>query len=393
MRDMGMRGRFSYGPAQGIKGGVGCRDIDSVVEGPDGIYFQSKKGRYLLTLGWTMKPVGLDVADYDSETVVSAHHVDSLHELRWLTSARMIVFDYLANTWSERTIASAVHAAIWQGTYHYLVAAGPLAEQTTWTGTAYGIDVETAWIQPAELQGAVEIRKLMALGEYRSGTIHVRARVAYDYNTTWIDDRYWAASPTTVGGPLQVQINPSRQKMEAIKLRLTVVGAATQATMSTSADLPLLTPTGHWTATFTAIKLGTLGTGLSVSVGVLPGTSQLIDVRDNQIFNAVTGLWADLAGNIGVQVVADLTHPVTIGAIEAAINAYSDLIDVTTPHGTPTAILDITSMAGQTTTIGSTAGGAFAAPTGESIKLTGLAMEIGIDRPGLYKRLPPSQRV
>ena len=86
-----------------------------------------------------------------------------------------------------------------------------------------------------------------------------RARVAYDYTTTWVDDRYILPTPASAGKPLQIQIPTSRRKMQAMKIRLTVVGAATQATASTVPgiviDLPLL-PATSWTATIGADGAG-----------------------------------------------------------------------------------------------------------------------------------------
>lgn len=384
----------NYGPPQIIAADLGCRDTDSIVTTPDGIAFQSAKGKYLLTRGWTMQPIGLQVSDYDAEPVLAAHVVGAQHQVRWLTGSRMLIWDYLGQEpkWAEWTIASGVHAGIWQGTYHYLAAAGPLAQQTTFSGVAYGLDVETAWIKPADLQGAAAIRKLQVLGEFRSA-FHLRWRIAYDYNTEWIDEGYERVV-LAEGLGMQVELRPSRPKGQAIKLRIAAFGAATQATLDTTADIPLLTPTGFWTVTFTAIALGTLGNGIKVSVGVSSGTAATVEVRDHQIFTAATGLWTALADNVGIKITADLTHPVTIAAVEAAINAYSDLLDVSA-HASPAAVIDVATMGTTTYTIAGggfagTEGGAFAAATGESLKLTGLGLEVGVMHPGLHKRYPRS---
>ena len=382
----------NFGPPQVVSYDVGCRDTDSIVNTPEGIAFQSSKGKYLLTRGWTMQPIGEKVVDYDSETVVAAHIVPGQHQVRFLTASRMLVWDYRTNNWAERTITSGVHAAVWQGAYHYLVAAGPMAEQSTYSGTAYGLDVETAWIKPGDLQGAAEIRKPLVLGEHRGGTWHLRCRVAYDYKATWVDDTYWLAAPNTSGLPLQHLIPTSRRRVEAIKFRLTVVGAATQATMSTSAVVPLVRIVGetteNWAATFTSIPLGSLGNGftLSIALTITAGVDDFIDVRDHQTWNSTTDAWETLANNVGIHVITAAVGRVTIAEIEAAINADSALLDVTTPH--PNAcILNATSFVDTTFSFGTTAGGAFAAPSGESLKLTGLGLEAGVV-PHLHRRYP-----
>ena len=377
----------NYGPPQVVSYDVGCRDTDSIAVTPAGVVFQSSKGKYLLDRGWSMRPIGLPVVDYDSETVLAAHVVPAQHQVRFVTGSRVLVWDYLdaeQPKWAEWSIASAVHAGIWQGTHHYLAAAGPLAEQATYSAIAYGLDVETAWIKPNDLQGAVAIRKPQVLGEQRGGTWHLRMRVAYDYKSTWVDDSYWLAVPNTAALPLQHRIPVSRAKMEAAKFRFTVVGAATQATLVLNGRVPVAGPPDFWTATVTAIALGSAGNGVSVAMGVIAGTAA-VEVRDHQIFTTATGLWTTSANVVGIKA----TGSVAIATVEAAINANSALVDVTTPHGSPAATIDTAGFGGSTVTISSTTGGAFAAPTSEALKLTGLGLEAGV-RPGLHQRYPRS---
>jgi hypothetical protein len=375
----------NYGPHQVVSPDVGCRDTDSIVVTPEGIAFQSSKGKYLLTRGWTMKPIGLQVTDYDSETVVAAHLMPAQHQVRWVTGSRVLVWDYLTDDkWAEWTLSSLVHAAIWQGTHHVLAAAGPYAEQTTYTGTSYGLDVETAWIKPNDLQGASEP---LVLGEYRS-THYLRTRVAYDYKETWVDDDYWLAVPSTAGLPLQHQIPMSRRKMEAFKLRLTAVGTSTESSATTAADVPTLNPGGFWSATFSALEPGTQGDGITITIAVevSAGATTVIEVRDHQKFTGATAAWTALADNVGIRVlVASTSTAVLMTAIEAAINSYSDLVDVSSSIGAPR--LALVTIGTTTYTIGPTAGGAFASPTGESLKLTGLGLEVGV-HPRLHRRYP-----
>jgi hypothetical protein len=380
----------NYGPPQVISIDVGCRDTDSIATTPEGLVFQSSKGKYLLTRGWTVKPIGLTVVDYDSEAVLATHVVSAQHQVRWLTASRLLVWDYLVDQWSEWSVAGGLHAALWGGTYHYLVAAGPLAEQASYSsGVAYGLDVETAWIKPADLQGAVSFRKLQALGEFRSAfTLWIR--VAYDYRTTWVDERFWVAVPAVAGRPLQIEIRPSRQKLQAVKLRLTAVGTVTQATMSTTGVVPLQDfmefPPTFWSATFTAIPIGPLGNGITLTIGVISGSDTLIEVRDHQIWDAATNTWSVDTNNVGVKVT--YAGPVSITAVQDAINADSQLLDVTTPHPTA-ALLDMSGFGGVTLNVETdgTSGGAVAAPSGESLKLTGLGLEVGLT-PRLHKRFP-----
>lgn len=247
----------NYGPARAVSYDVGCRDHDSVATTPMGLVFHSAKGKYLLNRGFSLTYIGGPVSDYDSETVLACHVDEKRHHVRWLTASRMLVWDYKADAqdgqgqWAEWTVADGVHAAVMDGTYYYLTSTGPKSLSTSYTSLTYGLDVETAWIKPADLQGFVRVRHMTLLGEYRSAH-KLRVRVYYDYNATAVDDKTWTPSPTTVGGPLQVRIFPSRQKAQAIKLRITAVDATNTANP----------PSGE------ALKL----TGLALELGMKRGT-------------------------------------------------------------------------------------------------------------------------
>lgn len=239
----------NYGPARLLASDVGAIDQEAVTLTAEGLLFKSGKGWYLLNRGWAATYIGNAVSDYDSEIVRSIHALDSKHEIRCLTESRMLVLDTLVNQWAEWTIPDGDHATVYQGTYYYTDGANLWQEQTEFASLSYGLDIETAWIKLNDLQGAGRVRAIQILGEYRS--IHnLRIRIAYNYDTTWVDDKYWVPSPTTVGGPLQVRHGPSRQNVESIKIRLTAVN-----NIDTDAS-----PPGE------ALKL----TGLALEVGVKP---------------------------------------------------------------------------------------------------------------------------
>jgi hypothetical protein len=363
----------NYGPPQVVSYDVGCRDTDSIVVTPNGIAFQSSKGKYLLTRGWTMQPIGLNVVDYDSETVVAAHIVTAQHQVRFVTSSRILVWDYLVDAWAEWSVSSAVHAGIWQSTYHYLAAAGPYAEQTTYTGTSYGQDWTTAWIKPGDPQGKIAVKKLQMLGEHRSSSYHIRTRVSYDYDTTVVDDSA-ALIAATSGDPLQHNVRMSRRKCEAFKLRMSVHGTSTLATIATSSGSVSLSA-GTWTATLRAVPLGEVGNGITVTLAVTAG-SNAVTVRDHYRYSG--GTWVDDEDNVGILV----TGSPTISTVEAAIGTGSNLLSVSSAHASPSATITAGTFF---YTFTAAAGGAFAGATGESLKVTGLAMEVGVE-PQVFKR-------
>lgn len=249
-------GGQNYGPARQLSGDVGAVSAEAVLATERGVYFKSSKGWYLLNRGWSTDYVGGPVSDYDSEEVLAATAMDSRHQIRVLTTGRILVLDTLANQWGEWTISgTGVHAALCSGSYCVATDSGDVEdtaiyqEQTDYSALDYGLDVETAWIKLNDLQGAGRVRAIQLLGEYRSAH-QLRIRIAYNYDDTYVDDKYWAPSPTTVGGPLQVRMGPQRQNCEAIKIRISAVSDSNTANP----------PTGE------ALKL----TGLALEVGVKP---------------------------------------------------------------------------------------------------------------------------
>ncbi len=218
----------NYGPARIISSDVGAVSHDAIALTPQGILFKSSKGWYQLGRGWDVQYVGGPVSSFDADTIAAIHVLETKHQVRILgSSSRMLVWDYLVGQWSEWTIADGVHAAIWDGTYHYASSSAVKAEQSTYSAVDYAIDVETAWIKLAGYMGFQRIWRLQVLGEYRSAH-DLRIRVARDYSDsdssgpTWVDDVYWSPEVTTVGGRLQARIGLAPpQQCEAIKVRIT----------------------------------------------------------------------------------------------------------------------------------------------------------------------------
>lgn len=216
--------------ARQLPGDVGAVNQESVVEMPLGLMFKSRKGWCLYRAGSSVEYIGAPVRDYDDEEVLAIHVMEGQHQVRILTSSRMLVWNYPATSeegrgqWAEWTIEGGLDACIWNGAHVYLATDGPLVQQSTYEDLTYGIDLETTWIKLADLQGAVRLNKLLVLGELCSSDLtHVRVQIAYDYVETYVDDKYWPVSPTTVGAKLQFKHGPKRQQCQAFKLRLTAI--------------------------------------------------------------------------------------------------------------------------------------------------------------------------
>lgn len=402
----------NFGPARVISFDVGAVSHETVALTPRGVVFKSSKGWYLLGPDWSLQYIGANVTDFDSETVRSVDVVETQHHVRILTSGRMLIWDYLLGHWGEWTISDGLHSLIWNGTQVYLTATGPKQQQTSYSSLTYGLDVETAWIKPAEQQGDVTIKLLAALGEYRSAHL-VRWRVARDYqydgagNVTYFDDSAWTPDNTTVGTALQSKHAPTMSRCQAFKVRLTAVSEAARASLVTTVLSPQVATDGTvWNSTWTAAdsKPGLMGNAVTMTVSFtefvaptpalfgydlpfyfISDTASVV-VTDHFTWNPTLERWQEDLNNIGVLVAGVLT----VAELEAAIAEATSLAELDVPDASPSKVIDVDSML-EDVAAGSFSGGAYGSPTGEALKLTGLAAEVGVQR-GI-RRLSAGQAV
>lgn len=210
---------------------VGALSQSSVATTPGGLIFFSKKGWYRLGIGWELEYIGANVEDYNTDAVPSsagfasdhggwlaAQVVDSQHQVRLLSKERLLVWDYLVNKWAEWTEPDGRDLAMWRGSPMKLTVNQPQKEQTTFTDAAYRMEIETGWIKLSGMQGFGRVRWIEVLGEKKANH-QQRIRVARDYQTSYADDRTITITNST---PTQVRHGPSQQRVEAIKVRVTV---------------------------------------------------------------------------------------------------------------------------------------------------------------------------
>lgn len=401
-------GGSNFGPSNRLSSDVGAISAESVALTPAGLIFKSLKGWYLVLRSWECKYIGANAESFDGDTVLAIHVVDADHQVRILTNARVITWDYIAVTeggpsgqWSEWTIPDGVHATLWNGVYTYLTTTGPKVESPTYTALTYGIDVESSWIKLQDLQGASRVRWIEVLGEFRS-TCFVRLRVARDYqydasgNALWFDDVIWSPSPAVIGSALQLRHALTQGNVEALKVRVTAVSAGSSATLVTSLSssfTPLVATSGTaWNASLFAGPVGSAGNAVTLSIAFEDGAPFAFDVREHFIWSHTLQRWTEKLNNVGVKVTCRTGSSPTVAQLE---NAFDDagvtLFVVSAPDPSPTKIINATAMA-NLTSLGTLSGGSFGTPTGEAIKLTGLGLEVGL-KPGLFRRLPAAQKV
>lgn len=395
----------NYGPARILSLDVGAVSHEAVALAPMGLVFKSSKGWMLLNRGWAVDDISDAASDFDADTVKAIHVVESTSQVRILTDQRLLLWDYRphVNQWSEWTLGDGYSATLWNGNYLYSSSTSMLAEQTVFSGLTYGMDVETAWVKLNDVQGYGRVLQIMALGEFRSAFL-LRIRVAYDYAAdglggwNYVDDIPWEVAPTApVGGPLQVKHGPMRQQCQAIKVRLTAVveGLRALCTISTSTDVIHCLTGGNWAAVLAAQEpyFGERGNVLAFSCAfdVIAAGTFSIDVRDHLAWDQPSQRWVEQRDGVGIRVQSRVGSAPTAAQLEAAINTGSSLCFVAVADPTPAKVLDAAVMNG-TTAQGTFGGGTYQTPTGEAMKLTGLALLVGSKPNKLNQRLPAAQK-
>lgn len=213
-------GGGNYGPPQLISSDVGAISQDSVAITPAGALFFSAKGWYRLN-GRMLEYIGAAVEDYnaDSGGFVAAQVLEAQHQVRVLSGSRLLVWDYLVNQWAEWTQPGGLDLAIWRGT-PMLLDTAVKKEQTAFSTATYDLDLEMI-VKLAGLMGNARCRQIQVLGEYKAAHTQ-RLRIGRDFQTTYDDDRSKAFSGQAAGSPTQLSHGPSRQLVEAYRVRVTV---------------------------------------------------------------------------------------------------------------------------------------------------------------------------
>lgn len=417
----------NFGPAQIVSLDVGPVSQEALALTPVGTVFKTIKGWYLMDRGRNLRYIGGPTSAFDGDTVKAVTVISARHQVRILTDSRILMWDYRGavdandpdalGRWAEWTVTGGLDATLWNGQYVYLTSTGPKMEQAAYTGLTYGIDIEPGWFKMRELQGFGKVGSVMVLGEFRSPCL-VRIRLARDYqydvagNVVYFDDKAWSPTPTTVGSALQVRHTPSKSNgnCEAFKVRITAVSDSARATLVTTALAPQIATSGTvWNSTWRAERLssgavayGEMGNRITMTVAFgtpddgnllpydLPFTFEqgLVAVRDGYSWSTTAERWIEDEDNVGVLIMG----AITVAELEDAIGQASALISLTAADAAPTKTVAYpTLLAAGLTSTASFTGGAYGAPAGEAFKLTGLALEVGLD-PRLMKRLPAGQK-
>lgn len=163
---------------------VGCEEPFSLAFMPNGIVFQSDKGRWLLGRDLSTKYYGAPVEDFISEDV-SAQTIPGTNQVRIiLNDGKVIMYDYYYDQWGEFQGIPAISSTVYQGLHTILNQYGEVLQETP---NAYIdgsrpvlLSFTTGWLNLLGLQGYERAYFFYVLGKFY--TPHkVQIQIAYDY--------------------------------------------------------------------------------------------------------------------------------------------------------------------------------------------------------------------
>ena len=213
---------------------VGCVNRHSVVEGPFGVMFQSKKGIYVLGRDMNISYIGDKVEDQvDSSTITSGILVEKKNQVRYTLSGqsryKALVYNYYSGIWmvSETEATSvvypAVSSAIHNDKHTTLSTTNVISKDNGFydgnTGTQEPIvsKFTTAWVKLAGLQGFKRVKRVFFLGQHLGGKVSLSAQ--YNYNESVSTTKSWTNAEIVAlsTDPMQLGIHIARQKCESIR--------------------------------------------------------------------------------------------------------------------------------------------------------------------------------
>lgn len=227
--------------ARPISTDVGCIDWRSVVLSPVGLFFQSRKGIYLLDRGLNTTFIGAPIHDYLSSraTIVAAIAEEENPTVIFLievggsdTVSVRLVYNYQVKNWTVDTLPFLAldMKMAWDGAQQKrvpcMVTATDIWFETDlfpYDGTdAIPIDTELSW-GDIKLSGAVQgwerIRVMQALFGNAPGSASIFIDFSFDYGNTYTETHTFTVAEQQAAGT-RLQVDLTRQECQAVRPRI-----------------------------------------------------------------------------------------------------------------------------------------------------------------------------
>ncbi|MCA9656353.1 MAG: hypothetical protein KC501_40985 [Myxococcales bacterium] len=237
--------------------GLGCIEPRSVVLTPEGVFFQSFKGLYLLNRGYGLDYIAKGAQVEDSVlaggNVRAATHFEDRHEVRFVTNdavagaPSVLTYDYLHDLWSHASLAlgdqpggadalsAAAGGCAWLGTsreaLHAVLEQGalllersaddasPYTDEDRDSTDAIPLQVRTGWVHPSGLAGYQRTREI-GISLAKPDASGVRVVVATDFDGSYdgtLTETFDFASPA----PAYLRCRLRYQKGQAYRVQIT----------------------------------------------------------------------------------------------------------------------------------------------------------------------------
>lgn len=212
-----------------ISAEAGCSEPRSVVLGPQGLFFKSDKGIYLLGRGLDTKYIGAGVEAYNDYKVTSSVHLDQKNQIIFTvvdeadTSIKyMLAYDYFSEQWSVTVGLRAIDGDVLDGEHLILNSATstPMVQNGADyldDAAVYAMKTKTPWIKVSGIQDFGRIWSCTILGKYKAAhTLTVKVR--YDYNESYVET--YAVAPLLADTQYQYRVHLLKQKCQAVQFEI-----------------------------------------------------------------------------------------------------------------------------------------------------------------------------
>lgn len=199
---------------------IGCSEKQSIVATPNGLMFKGKKGIYLVDRTLNVSYVGAAVESYNSEAILDADVSTVKNEVYFITSNRLMVYNYMQDKWSTNTFLKGKSLCIWRDQLTVLKSDGRIYYQVDNifkdNTSYYSMKFTSPWYKTTGIVGFGRLYEIMILGKYKSDhTLNIR--VYYDYDETDYNDYSFDVTTTNL---YEFSVKPQKQKCQSFKLEI-----------------------------------------------------------------------------------------------------------------------------------------------------------------------------
>jgi len=222
-----------------ISTNVGTVNPRSIILSPNGIFFKSEKGIYLLGRDLNISYIGADVEEHNGENITGAVLMKNINQIRFTTENGVcLVYDYFFRQWSWYTNHQANGSTFWNGEYVRVNNSAQVfvsKNDRDDDGAFIQQKIKTNWLKVQGIQDFARVYRLLLLGEYVSNHT-ITLNVYYDYQDYAWDSytltpqdasKYNVTSKPTdddfdggLDGTFQWKVHLIKQKCQAIKFEI-----------------------------------------------------------------------------------------------------------------------------------------------------------------------------